>query len=107
MSSAPIPTLDNRVKTSAYPTEILRLIDYNALVKEVNDVVGFVSRNYSDFEATLDVVQDVEIPNWKEMVLTIYLRASVNEILELWNRLYENVEVKDIVISIQPAPGHD
>jgi len=45
MGSVPLPTLDYRVKTSPYFLEILQSIDYNKLVKEVNDVIDFVSKN--------------------------------------------------------------
>jgi hypothetical protein len=103
MGSVPLPTLDYRVKTSPYFLEILQSIDYNKLVKEVNDVVDFVSKNYSDFEALLDVVQD-EVSDWREVVLTIYLKAPVDEILELWDRLYDNVKIDNVVISLLPAP---
>jgi hypothetical protein len=106
MGSVPLPTLDYRVKTSPYFLEILQSIDYNKLVKEVNDVVDFVSKNYSDFEALLDVVQD-EVSDWREVVLTIYLKAPVDEILELWDRLYDNVKIDNVVISLLPAPSHE
>jgi hypothetical protein len=36
-----------------------------------------------DFEAVLDVVQDAEVSDWREVVLTIYLKTPVDEILEL------------------------
>jgi len=44
MGSVPLPTLDYRVKPP-YFLEILQSIDYNKLVKEVNDVIDFVSKN--------------------------------------------------------------
>jgi len=105
------PLMDESVKTPNL-IELLRFIhsnkiDYSKLVNEVNNVVNFISKSYSDFEATLDVVQDVEVPDWKDVVLTIYLRASVEDILELWDSLYEEVEVENIVISILPASSHE
>jgi hypothetical protein len=106
MGSVPLLTLDYRVKTSPYFLEILQSIDYNKLVKEVNDVIDFVSKNYSDFEALLDVVQDAEVSDWREVVLTIYLKAPVDEILELWDRLYDNVKIDNVVISLLPIPSH-
>jgi hypothetical protein len=105
MGSVPLPTLDYRVKTSPYFLEILQSIDYNKLVKEVNDVIDFVSKNYSDFEAVLDVVQDAEVSDWREVVLTIYLKAPVDEILELWDRLYDNVKIDNVVTSLLPIPS--
>jgi hypothetical protein len=57
-----------------------------------------------DFEALLDVVQDAEVSDWREVVLTIYLKAPVDEILELWDRLYDNVKIDNVVISLLPAP---
>jgi hypothetical protein len=102
MGSVPLPTLDYRVKPP-YFLEILQSIDYNKLVKEVID---FVSKNYSDFEALLDVVQDAEVSDWREVVLTIYLKAPVDEILELRDRLYDNVKIDNVVISLLPIPSH-
>jgi hypothetical protein len=102
MGSVPLPTLNYRVKPP-YFLEILQSIDYNKLVKEVID---FVSKNYSDFEALLDVVQDAEVSDWREVVLTIYLKAPVDEVLELWDRLYDNVKIDNVVISLLPIPSH-
>jgi hypothetical protein len=59
-----------------------------------------------DFEALLDVVQDAEVSDWREVVLTIYLKAPVDEILELWDRLYDNVKIDNVVISLLPIPSH-
>jgi hypothetical protein len=59
-----------------------------------------------DFEAVLDVVQDAEVSDWREVVLTIYLKAPVDEILELWDRLYDNVKIDNVVISLLPIPSH-
>jgi hypothetical protein len=58
-----------------------------------------------DFEAVLDVVQDAEVSDWREVVLTIYLKAPVDEILELWDRLYDNVKIDNVVISLLPIPS--
>ncbi len=57
-----------------------------------------------DFEAVLDVVQDAAVSDWREVVLTIYLKTAVDEILELWDRLYDNVKIDNVVISLLPAP---
>jgi hypothetical protein len=59
-----------------------------------------------DFEAVLDVVQNAEVSDWREVVLTIYLKAPVDEILELWDRLYDNVKIDNVVISLLPIPSH-
>jgi hypothetical protein len=59
-----------------------------------------------DFEAVLDVVQDAEVSDWREVVLTIYLKAPVDKILELWDRLYDNVKIDNVVISLLPIPSH-
>jgi hypothetical protein len=59
-----------------------------------------------DFEALLDVVQDAAVSDWGEVVLTIYLKALVDEILELWDRLYDNVKIDNVVISLLPIPSH-
>jgi hypothetical protein len=59
-----------------------------------------------DFEAVLDVVQDAEVSDWREVVLTIYLKAPVDEILELWDRLYDNVKIDNVVVSLLPIPSH-
>lgn len=59
-----------------------------------------------NFEAVLDVVQDAEVSDWREVVLTIYLKAPVDEILELWDRLYDNVKIDNVVISLLPIPSH-
>jgi hypothetical protein len=53
----------------------------------------------------LDVVQDAEVSDWREVVLTIYLKAPVDEILELWDRLYDNVKIDNVVISLLPIPS--
>jgi hypothetical protein len=58
-----------------------------------------------DFEALLDVVQDAEVSDWREVVLKIYLKAPVDEILELWDRLYDNVKIDNVVISLLPIPS--
>jgi hypothetical protein len=58
-----------------------------------------------DFEALLDVVQDAEVSDWREVVLTIYLKATVDEILELRDRLYDNVKIDNVVISLLPIPS--
>jgi hypothetical protein len=58
-----------------------------------------------DFEAVLDVVQDAEVSDWREVVLTIYLKTAVDEILELWDRLYDNVKIDNVVISLLPIPS--
>jgi len=54
----------------------------------------------------LDVVQDAAVSDWREVVLTIYLKATVDEILELWDRLYDNVKIDNVVISLLPIPSH-
>jgi hypothetical protein len=54
----------------------------------------------------LDVVQDAEVSDWREVVLTIYLKTPVDEILELWDRLYDNVKIDNAVISLLPIPSH-
>jgi hypothetical protein len=54
----------------------------------------------------LDVVQDAEVSDWREVVLTIYLKTAVDEILELWDRLYDNVKIDNVVISLLPIPSH-
>jgi hypothetical protein len=54
----------------------------------------------------LDVVQDAEVSDWGEVVLTIYLKTAVDEILELWDRLYDNVKIDNVVISLLPIPSH-
>jgi hypothetical protein len=59
-----------------------------------------------DFEALLDVVQDAEVSDWREVVLTIYLKTPVDEILELWDRLYDNVKIDNAVVSLLPIPSH-
>jgi hypothetical protein len=59
-----------------------------------------------DFEALLDVVQDAEVSDWREVVLKIYLKATVDEILELRDRLYDNVKIDNVVISLLPIPSH-
>ncbi len=53
----------------------------------------------------LDVMQDAEVSDWREVVLTIYLKAPVDEILELWDRLYDNVKIDNVVISLLPIPS--
>jgi len=53
----------------------------------------------------LDVVQDAAVSDWREVVLTIYLKAPVDEILELWDRLYDNVKIDNVVISLLPIPS--
>jgi hypothetical protein len=58
-----------------------------------------------DFEALLDVVQDAEVSDWREVVLKIYLKATVDEILELRDRLYDNVKIDNVVISLLPIPS--
>ena len=40
-----------------------------------------------------------------EVVLTFYLKAPVDEILELWDRLYDNVKIDSVVISLLPIPS--
>jgi hypothetical protein len=82
----------------------MQSIDYNKLVKEVNDVINFVSKNYSDFEVVLDVVQDAEFRDWREVFLTIYLKATVDEILKFWDSLYDNVKIENAIISFLPTP---
>jgi hypothetical protein len=79
-------------------------LDIFELFRKINDVIAFIRKDYPVFGATLDILEDVEVPDWKELVLTIYLRASVDEILELWDRLYDDVEIDNVVISLLPAP---
>jgi hypothetical protein len=79
-------------------------LDLFELFRKINDVIAFIRKDYSVSGATLDIVEDAEVPDWKELVLTIYLRASVDEILELWDRLYDDVEIDNVVISLLPAP---
>jgi hypothetical protein len=59
-----------------------------------------------DFEALLDGVQDAEVSDWREVVLTIYLKTPVDEILELRDRLYDNVKIDNAVVSLLPIPSH-
>jgi hypothetical protein len=54
----------------------------------------------------LDVVQDAEVSDWREVVLTIYLKAPVDEVLELRDRLYDNVKIDNAVVSLLPIPSH-
>jgi len=89
--------------------ELLRFIiskglDPFELFRKIEGVIAFIRKDYSVSGATLDIVEDAEVPDWKELVLTIYLRASVDEILELWDRLYDNVKIDNVVISLLPAP---
>jgi hypothetical protein len=89
--------------------EIFRFIsskglDIFKLFRKINDVIAFIRKDYPVSGATLDILEDAEVPDWKELVLTIYLRASVDEILELWDRLYDDVEIDNVVISLLPAP---
>jgi hypothetical protein len=79
-------------------------LDLFELFRKMNDVIAFIRKEYPVSGATLDILEDAEVPDWKELVLTIYLRASVDEILELWDRLYDDVEIDNVVISLLPAP---
>jgi hypothetical protein len=79
-------------------------LDLFELFRKINDVIAFIRKEYPVSGATLDILEDAEVPDWKELVLTIYLRASVDEILELWDRLYDDVEIDNVVISLLPAP---
>jgi hypothetical protein len=79
-------------------------LDIFELFRKINDVIAFIRKDYPVSGATLDILEDAEVPDWKELVLTIYLRASVDEILELWDRLYDDVEIDNVVISLLPAP---
>jgi hypothetical protein len=79
-------------------------LDLFELFRKINDVIAFIRKDYPVSGATLDILEDAEVPDWKELVLTIYLRASVDEILELWDRLYDDVEIDNVVISLLPAP---
>jgi hypothetical protein len=79
-------------------------LDLFELFRKINDVIAFIRKDYPVSGATLDILEDAEVPDWKELVLTIYLRASVGEILELWDRLYDDVEIDNVVISLLPAP---
>jgi hypothetical protein len=79
-------------------------LDLFELFRKINDVIAFIRKEYPVSGATLDILEDAEVPDWKELVLTMYLRASVDEILELWDRLYDDVEIDNVVISLLPAP---
>jgi hypothetical protein len=79
-------------------------LDIFELFRKINDVIAFIRKDYPVSGATLDILEDAEVPDWKELVLTIYLRASVDEILELWDRLYDDVEIDNVVISLLPTP---
>jgi hypothetical protein len=79
-------------------------LDLFELFRKINDVIAFVRKDYPISGATLDILEDAEVPDWKELFLTIYLSASVDEILELWDRLYDDVEIDNVVISLLPAP---
>jgi len=87
--------------------ELYKRPDFFELITIVSDVINFVTKQGYDFRGELKYVQDAEIPDWKEVVLTLYVKASVEDVLELWDELYEHVDVKKIVVAMQPAVEHE
>ena len=81
--------------------EVSKRPDFEDLMKEVQDVIGFIKGKGYEFRWVLKHVEDVEA-GWKEVVLTVYVKASVEDVLELWDELYEHVDVKKIVIEMRP-----
>ena len=87
--------------------ELFKRQDFYDLITVVCDVVYFVRKQGYDFRGELKCVQDAEIPDWEEVVLTLYVKASVEDVLELWNKLYEHVDIRKIVVAMQPAAEHE
>jgi len=73
------------------------------LMKEVQDVIGFVKEQGYEPRWTLKYAEDVEVAGWKEVVLTVYVKASTEDVVRLWDELYEYVDVRKIVIEMRPA----
>ena len=53
------------------------------LMKEVQDVIGFIKGKGYEFRWVLKHVEDVEVAGWKEAVLTVYVKASAEDVVRL------------------------
>ena len=83
--------------------EVSKRPDFEDLMKEVQDVIGFVKEQGYEPRWTLKHAEDAEVAGWKEAVLTVYVKASAEDVVRLWDELYEYVDVRKIVIEMRPA----
>ena len=89
-------------KMSNIQEEVSKRPDFEDLMKEVRDVIGFVKEQGYEPRWTLKYAEDAEVAGWKEVVLTVYVKAGVEDVMRLWDEIYDYVDVRKIVIDMRP-----
>jgi hypothetical protein len=74
----------------------------SSIFRRVAEVVEYVEKRVEIIGFSLAIERDVEIADWSETVLTLYLDAEPDEICSLWNEIYANFEIEGFVISLLP-----
>jgi hypothetical protein len=72
------------------------------IFKRAADVVDYVEDRYDIVDFSFVWEDDINSENFGEYVLTLYVDGEPNELLELWNKIYDEFNTDGFVLSIMP-----
>jgi hypothetical protein len=77
-------------------------VPIGVIFKRAAEIVGYVEDRYDivDFSFVWD--DNLYSKNFGEYVLTLYVDGEPQELLELWNEIYDKFNTEGFVLSIMP-----
>jgi hypothetical protein len=77
-------------------------VPVSVIFKRAADVVEYVEDRYDIVEFSFVWDDDLDSKNFGEYVLTLYVDGEPQELLELWDEIYDEFNTEGFVLSIMP-----
>jgi hypothetical protein len=72
------------------------------ILKRAAEIVEYVEGQHNLVEFSLMRDDDIDSPDFGKYELTLYVDGTPEELLELWNSIYENFNTEGFVLSVLP-----
>jgi hypothetical protein len=77
-------------------------VSMNLILKRAAKIVEYVEDQYNLVEFSLMRGDDINSPDFGEYELTLYVDGTPEELLELWNSIYDKFNTEGFVLSVLP-----